>query len=151
MGNLGVTISKQRKAVIHVAKAQLAMIDEDYRSLLRRVAGVSSARELDDASFERLMREFERLGFRHVKHPAPATHREGMATPAQIGRIRALWKAYTGADDEPDLEHWLEVHLHASSLRFLDAWRAGKAVAILEKMVTGKHAKTESAEMEREK
>lgn len=144
-------ISREKIALVHVAKAQLAMSDQDYRSLLQRVAGVSSSAELDDGGFDAVMAEFERLGFRSVKHPTPAARREGMASPAQVGRIRALWKTYTGADDEPDLEHWLEVHLHASSLRFLDAWRAGKAVAILEKMVTGKHAKTESAEMEREK
>jgi len=117
------------------------MTDEDYRALLQRVAGVSSSVELDDVSFDAVMVELERLGFRSAKHRTPAARREGMATPAQVGRIRALWKAYTGVYDEPGLEHWLEVHLHASSLRFLDAWRGGKAVAILEKMVTKKHAK----------
>lgn len=134
-------ISKERKALIHVAKAQLAMAEEDYRSLLERIAGVRSSADLDDARFDALMTEFERLGFRSVKHHTPAARREGMATPAQVGKIRALWKAYTGADEEPGLERWLEVHLHASSLRFLDAWRAGKAVAILKRMVAGKREK----------
>lgn len=132
--------------MIHVAKAQLAMTDEDYRALLARVAGVSSSADLDDPGFEAVMAEFERLGFRSAKHRAPAGQREGMATPAQVGRIRALWKAYTGDYDEPGLERWLEVHLHASSLRFLDAWRAGKAVAILEGMVAKKRAKAGTGE-----
>jgi hypothetical protein len=136
-----VTISRQKIALVHVAKAQLALTDLDYRELLLRTANVNSSTELDEAAFERLMIEFERLGFRHVKHPAPATRREGMASPAQISRIRTLWKKYTGDYNEPGLEHWLEVHLHVSAVRFLDAWRAGKAVGILEKMVAGKHAK----------
>lgn len=139
------TISRQKIALVHVGKTQLSMTDEDYRVLLQRVAGVSSSVELDDASFDAVMVELERLGFRSAKHRTPAARREGMATPAQVGRIRALWREYTGAYDEPGLEHWLEVHLHASSLRFLDAWRAGKAVAILEKMVTKKHAKRDGA------
>jgi hypothetical protein len=136
-----VTISKERKAVIHVGKAQLAMTDADYHTLLQRVAGVGSSSELDDGTFDKVMAEFERLGFRSAKHRTPAARREGMATPAQVGKIRALWKAYGGAYDEPGLERWLEVHLHASTLKFLDAWRAGKAIAILNKMVAGKRAK----------
>lgn len=134
-------ISNARKSVIHVARHQLQMADTDYRALLQRVAGVSSSSELDDSSFDKVMAEFERLGFRSAKHRTPAAHREGMATPAQVGKIRGLFKAYHGVDDERRLERWLEVHLHASSLRFLDAWRAGKAIAILDKMVAGKRAK----------
>lgn len=134
------TISRQKIALVHVAKAQLELTDADYRELLLRTANVNSSTELDEAAFERLMIEFERLGFRHVKHSAPP-RREGMASPAQISRIRTLWKKYTDDYDEPGLEHWLEVHLHVSAVRFCDASRAGKAVGILEKMVAGKRAK----------
>lgn len=128
------TISREKLAVVHVAKAQLAMNDEDYRALLQRVASVSSSTALDDASFDRVMAEFERLGFRSVRTRTQATRREGMATPVQIGKIRALWKAYSGHDDELRLGRWLEVHFHTSSVRFLEGLRAGKAIAILEGM-----------------
>ena len=127
-------ISNERKSVIHVAKAQLAMRDEDYRALLLRAAGVRSSSELDDAGFTKLMSEFERLGFRSARSKTQATHREGMATPAQIGRIRALWKAYSGNDDELRMGHWLEKTFHVSNLRFLEDFRAGKVIAVLEKM-----------------
>jgi phage gp16-like protein len=128
------TISKERKAVIHVAKSQLAMTDEDYRALLLRAAGVGSSSELDDAGFTKLMSEFERLGFRSAKSRTQATHRKGMATPAQIGKIRALWKSYSGNDDELRMGHWLEKTFHVSNVRFLEDWRAGKVIAVLEKM-----------------
>jgi phage gp16-like protein len=129
-----VSLSKQRKAVIHVAKAQLHMADEDYRAMLARVAGVRSSNELDDAGFERVMSELERLGFRTVKRPSQAERPEGMATAQQIGRIRGLWKAYSTADDDLALGRWLEKHFHTSNVRFLESWRAGKAISVLEKM-----------------
>lgn len=129
-------LSKERKAVIHVAKSQLAMNDDDYRTLLQRVAGVGSSSDLNDDGFTRLMSEFERLGFRSARSKTQATHREGFATPAQLGKIRALWKAYSGNDDELRMGHWLEKTFHVSNLRFLEDWRAGKVIAVLEKMAT---------------
>ena len=64
-----------------------------------------------------------------------------MANPVQVGKIRALWKAYSGTDDELRLERWLEIHFHVSGLRFLEGWRAGKVIAILYGMVRKKHEK----------
>lgn len=127
-------ISKQHKAVIHVAKSQLHMADEDYRAMLARVAGVRSSTELDEGGFVRVMAELERLGFRELKHPSQAERPEGMATATQIGRMRSLWKAYSGADDDLALGRWLEKYHHTSNVRFLESWRAGKVIAVMEKM-----------------
>ena len=134
-------ISKQQKAVIHVAKSQLHMADEDYRALLLRVAGVRSSSDLEEPGFEALMAEFERLGFRSVKSPMQTVRREGMATPAQIGKILALWKAYSGRDDDLHLGKWLEKHFHVSHVRFLDDRRAGKVIAVLNKMAAWARSK----------
>ncbi len=89
-------ISNQQKAVIHVAKSQLHMADEDYRALLLRVGGINSSADLDEPGFEAVMAELERLGFRKVRSHAQAGRREGMATPKQVGKILGLWKAYSG-------------------------------------------------------
>jgi len=129
-----VTISKQRKALIHVAKSQLRMADEDYRALLLRVAHVRSSADLEEPGFEAVMAEFERLGFRNVSSRMQIARREGMATPAQIGKVLALWKRYSGQDDDLQMGRWLEKHFHVSHPRFLDARRAGKTIAVLEKM-----------------
>lgn len=134
-------ISNDKKAVIHVAKAQLRMADEDYRALLMRAAGVHSSAELDETGFTAVLAELERLGFRSTKGRAQQARREGMATPAQVGKIRALWEAYTGKDNELRLGRWLEKHFHVSHVRFLESWRAGKAIAILKKMSEHPNAK----------
>lgn len=136
-------IAKQKKAVIHVAKSQLHLADEDYRAMLQRVAGVSSSSELDDAGFDKVMAEFEMLGFRRTRQREQDVRREGMATPKQLGRIRALWKAFSGNDDELKLGKWLGKHFHVSSVRFVEDSRAGKVVAVLEKMAAWSRAKRE--------
>jgi len=120
--------------MIHVGKSQLHMADEDYRALLLRVAGVRSSTDLEEHGFEALMAEFERLGFRKVKRRTPTVRREGMATPAQLGKILGLWKSYSGEDDHLHMRRWLEKYCHVSHVRFLDDRRASKAIVALEKM-----------------
>jgi len=137
------SISNEKKSVIHVAKQKLHMAEEAYRALLARVAGVNSSAQLDEAGFDAVMAEFERLGFRSVKSRTQMGRREGMATPAQVGKIRALWKSYSGSDDDLRLGRWLEKHFHVSHLRFLEGWRAGKAIGVLVKM--NEHAKAKPA------
>jgi len=142
------SLSRDKLSLIHVAKHQLGMTDEDYRALLRRAGGVSSSPGLDDAGFTAVMADFERLGFRSTKGRAQKQQREGMASAAQIGRIRSLWKSYTGKDDERALCHWLEVHFHVSHPRFLEAYKAGKAIAVLLRMQDYQRRKHSEAEQE---
>lgn len=127
-------VSNARKALLHVAKHQLGLSDDDYRTVLRREAGVESSRDLDGAGFDRVMTEFERLGFKGRGRHAVPGRREGMATPAQVVAIQGMWRSYKGRDDERGLRRWLERHMGVSHPRFLDAGKAGKAVAILLKM-----------------
>jgi len=145
-----VTISRQRKSLIHVAKSQLAMRDEDYRALLKRVAGVASSVDLDDAGFTAVMAELERLGFRNTRGRPQLSHRDGMATPAQIGKIRALFKGYTGEDDDLRLSRWIEKKFHVSHVNFLPGERAGKVIAILTRMNAHPNAKRPVGKKDRE-
>ena len=56
-------ISKRKLAQIHVAKAQLGLSDDDYRAILARTAGVSSAKELTERTVGGVLHEFRRLGW----------------------------------------------------------------------------------------
>jgi len=134
-------ISNRQKAVIHVAKQQLGIVDEDYRAVLQRAAGVSSSRDLDETGFDKVMAELERLGFRKTRKREQSVRPEGMATARQLGRIRALWREFSGSDNELALGKWLDKHFQLSSVRFVDRWRAGKVIAVLEKMAAWAEAK----------
>lgn len=74
-------------AIINIAKAQLAMAEDDYRAMLLRVAGTASLRAMSERQKLAVIDELKRLGFR-VKA-------SGKALPAAvkpyIRLIHALW------------------------------------------------------------
>ena len=56
-------ISNAKKAVIHIAKAQTGMTDDEYRDMLGSVGAASSV-DLTDRTFDQIMARFEDLGYR---------------------------------------------------------------------------------------
>ncbi len=56
-------MDKKKLAIVHIVKKELGMSDEDYRCILERIAGVRSAKDLDEAGFRRLMRFFVRSDY----------------------------------------------------------------------------------------
>jgi hypothetical protein len=53
-------LDRKKLALIHIVKKELGLSEQDYRCILRRAAGVETARDLDEAGFRRLMRFFVR-------------------------------------------------------------------------------------------
>ncbi|MGR3362328.1 MAG: regulatory protein GemA [Paracoccus sp. (in: a-proteobacteria)] len=108
-----------------------------YRTALAQIAGVTRLTELDGDGFEAMMGIFEYLGFRPlVSQGSSYGARPGMASFAQIELIRALWREYTHGsyDGEAELNRWLERCFKISSLRFLTAAAAPKAITALKAM-----------------
>lgn len=61
-------LSKKKLAVIHIAKAQVGMSDDEYRDLLAsfqtdRGEAVTSSKSLTDPQFDEIMDHFKTLGF----------------------------------------------------------------------------------------
>jgi hypothetical protein len=56
-------LDRKKLAVIHIVKKELEMKDEDYRCILRRIAGVETSKDLDEAGFRKLMRFFVRSDY----------------------------------------------------------------------------------------
>ncbi len=54
-------------AKLHIARKELGMDEGDYRALLQRVAGVSSAKTLGISPLEDVLKEMQRLGFKPTK------------------------------------------------------------------------------------
>lgn len=77
---------------IHIAKKDLCLDDDTYRALLKRVAGVSSAKDLAPRQLSAVLAEFQRLGWKARpaakagrKAPNPAADREKL-----VGKIEAF-------------------------------------------------------------
>ena len=128
-------LHRKRISVIHVAKTTLKLSDDDYRAILWRVAGVDSAKQLDELTFDDLMTEFERLGFRSTWKRQTGGYRAGMATPSQIGFMKGLWRDYRGEDDAQAFRHWLERFHKITDPRFATSEKATAILAALKAMV----------------
>lgn len=59
-------ISNNKKAVIHIAKAQVGMSDVEYRDMLGGF-GVASSKDLTSPKFDLVMEHFKSLGFKRKK------------------------------------------------------------------------------------
>ncbi|OGA99439.1 MAG: hypothetical protein A3E25_17855 [Burkholderiales bacterium RIFCSPHIGHO2_12_FULL_69_20] len=133
-------MSRDKIALIHVARRELRLDEDLYRAILRDVAGVASSKDLTEAGFLALMARFERSGFKGQPGAAPAkpeplSERFGMATAAQLAYIRGLWAQWLGRPDEAALTRWVENKYHVSAIRFMDVVRAQKAIEGLKRMV----------------
>lgn len=85
-------IGRKEIALVHVAKASLAMREEEYRKLLKEV-GASSSKLLTYLQFDELMDRFKALGFRSsgakAKGVATDYPKEKQPMLSKIGTILA--------------------------------------------------------------
>lgn len=135
-------LSKKKLAVIHVARKQLGLPEDQYRAILLGAGGVDSAAELDELAFERVMAAMNRLGFRSTwTRRTFGANRSGMATPRQVQLIRGLWAEFHGPDpDDVALNRWLAKYHKVAALRFVDCNKAGAVLTALKAMASRKHA-----------
>ncbi|MAG77443.1 MAG: hypothetical protein CL811_11855 [Colwelliaceae bacterium] len=84
-------MSEKRRLItkIHVAKAQLSMDEESYRSLLVRVTGKNSCSGMNVRHLELVMEEMKSKGFkvRNVSSRRLSPKSKG----TEIDKIRAIW------------------------------------------------------------
>lgn len=131
-------LTRDKIALLHVAKKRLGLDDATWRDLLEQVAGVRSIRDLDQAAFDRVMAALEAAGFTSDFAKANFGNRRhpDMASAGQVALIRELWGAFTdGQGDDRTLGKWLTRQGWASDLRFLAARDAQKAIGALRRML----------------
>lgn len=123
-------------AKVHVAKKQLGLNDDDYRAVLLRIGGATSAADLSDTKLADVISEFSRKGFttkaRPVGTPRPADH------PVAL-KARALWISLhqLGAIDnpsEPALEAFACRQLGVPKLQWANQAHGYKLIEALKAM-----------------
>lgn len=128
-------IARNKVALVHVAKARLALSDDEYRDILRHVAGVESSKELDEFGFELLMEHLRKLGFESDFQARSWGMRPGFATDRQVELIRHLWREYTDdAGTDIQLGKWLHRFFGVSALRFVTSGQAARIIPALKAM-----------------
>ena len=121
-------LDHKKLAVIHIVKKELAISDAEYRDTLEKVAGVRSARDLDDAGFQRLMRYFARSG--HYR-----ASREGI-TFRQRMYIKHLLEDL--AWDATHCANFLKKYYKTAEIGTLSKKEASKVIESLKHILTGK-------------
>jgi hypothetical protein len=133
----------KRLQLVQVARRRLALSDEAYRDILKRCAGVDSAKHLDNEGFGKVMDEFRRLGFVSYAK-AKAYNRSdlsGKASAGQINLIKSLWLECTGDGDEAALDTFIRNKFKIDALRFADHPHAVKIIGALRGWKASKQAK----------
>jgi hypothetical protein len=133
-------ITKKQIALLHVAKRDLGLTEDDYRAILARYGRCGSAADLTGPGFTAVMKYFTALGFRSAWTQRTYGYRPTLATPGQIDLIRSLWQRFSGEPDENDaaVNQWLAKFQKVGALRFVDNKRAAKVISALKAMVARK-------------
>ncbi|MEN3794582.1 regulatory protein GemA [Fulvimarina sp. MAC3] len=139
-------LTRNQTAVLHVAKRQLGLDDENYRAILKAKAGVESAADLNLPGFYDVMEHFGKLGFKSTWKKRNFGARPGMASPSQIGLIRGLFAEWADNATDPDvsLNHWLDKSFGVTALRFVDSDTASKAITALKRMTARKQSQDQN-------
>ena len=128
------TLNRPQLALIHLAAKDRGLTDDQYRSALAQIGGVTSSTDLDREGFDAMMGYFAYIGFTPIEAKGPNYGaREGMASFAQMELIRSLWseitrRSYAGEDE---FNKWLLAKFKVSALRFLKKDTAQKVITAL--------------------
>ena len=134
--------SRKQLALVHIAKKQLGLTEEAYRSILYHLGDVETSKDLDQVGFELVMQYMAALGFRSEFTDKFYGYRPGMATPAQVTLIRRLWDEYTdGVGSDLTLGKWLARTFKTAALRFVTRAQGRKAITALKAMKARKKGK----------
>ena len=148
-------------AKIHIAAKALKLSDTIYRDILRANTGKESSKDLNPREAAKVLEHFKALGWVATRRMGgsrtaptgprfPVTLstskgrlrfndlgvRIGMATPAQLRKIEAMWMTGTNIREKTDqaLRHFLKNKFSVSDLRFIEQWQVRRIISTIEGM-----------------
>lgn len=130
---------RARLAQVHIARKALGMLEDDYRALLQRITGQSSAKHCEDRQLASLIAEFERMGWR----PIGSGKRRRGAHSQTAWKARAMWISLyqLGAIEngsDAALEAFGRRQLRVDRLQWADARQAFRLIEAL-KAIANRH------------
>ena len=122
-------------AKLHLARKELGLSEVDYRAVLERVTGKTSAADLNDRHLEAALDEFKRQGWQQKKGASrPADH-------PSARKARALWISLhqlgvVRNPSEKALEAFACKQMHCEQLQWADQAKTYKLIEALKAMAT---------------
>jgi len=135
-------LSKGQFALIHVARAQLKLSDDEYRKIIFSVCGVNTSKDiktLDD--FSELVKAFKKLGFQPKKAYEDFSNKRRMAektiSKEQIALIETLWQKVTKTPEtwRESLNSFLAARFNALNVESLSGMKAINVIEALKDMM----------------
>jgi phage gp16-like protein len=129
---------KQRLALIHVAKKQCGLKEDEYRALLQGTAGFKSARDIEHLEqFDAVMDGFRKLGFHSTakKRPPRMPGDAWRCSPEQRAKIEAAWQTVAVHQTAAALDKMARRITGVESVRWIDQKQAGKLILALRAMM----------------
>lgn len=139
-------LNNRQIAIIHIAKKQLDLEDDEYRKILQDICKVESSKAINShTDFLALMLKFEEMGFERLDAKNPIKHNHddlkdrsnNMATAGQLDKVVRLWKKVTYSQDnwETALHKFLQNKFEVSHRRFLTRKKAITVIEAIKEMV----------------
>ena len=114
-------MDRKKLAIVHIVKKELNLSDKEYRDILQQATGMSSARDLDEEKFKKLIKFFVRSGYYRL-NPQGLTIKQKLY-------IKFLYK-HLGWTKE-HLSNFIHKYYHKSSIDKLTRKEAIKAIESL--------------------
>ncbi len=126
---------------IHILKGKLGMEDADYRAMLNDAYGKDSSKDLSIGQADELIVSLGRQLDARESQPRKYDYlgsRPGMAAPAQLRMIEAMWKDVsvkkTPVDRAAALDAFLKDRFHILDIVWMEAKEVQKVVFALRRM-----------------
>ena len=120
--------------LIHVAKKEIGLSDEDYRAILESSAKKSSCSNMNVFELDEVLKTMNKLGFKKLETKESEV---GWNTSrVQMDYIKGMWELVARDKSERALYRFIKRITGADHPRFMGAVEAQKVIIALRKMMT---------------
>lgn len=141
-------MSSQRKplrhrqyAEIHIIRQEIGLDDDDYRAMLRQIAGVDSSKQIRDyATMQAVIDHLRGLRARYRRSPKQASN----GKDAQLAKIEVMWQLLVdaGVIHSPGpaaLQRWAARVTGVNRMEWLESGHKGKLIEALKAWCDREH------------
>ena len=122
--------------LIHIAKSQIGLSDEDYRAVLESTAKKTSCSQMTLFELNEVLKAMKKLGFKVKKLETREEEIGWDASKAQMDYIKGMWERVARDKSDRALYKFIKRITGADHPRFMTAKDSQKVIIALRKMMT---------------
>lgn len=121
--------------LIHIAKSQVGLSDEDYRAVLESTTKKSSCSDMTVFELNEVLKAMKKLGFRVKKLETKENEIGWDTSKEQLNYIKGMWELVARDKSDRALYRFIKRITGADHPRFMGAAEAQKVILALRKMM----------------